>query len=107
MLFEKIANYGLLYKGIVCFTLIERRMIMQIAVTPKLSWRLKELPAATGLTVAFWRKVIREGKIKAQEVEGAIMDDVLREFLTRKPKERAPNRAERIANSVPASAEAT
>lgn len=66
---------------------------MQVSVTPKLSWRLKELPAATGLTVAFWRKMVRLKKIEVQEVEGAIviMDDVLREFLTRRKK--APTEA--------------
>jgi hypothetical protein len=64
---------------------------MQLSVTPKLSWRLKELPHATGLSLPFWRKMVRLKKIEVQEVEGAIviMDDVLREFLTRKKK--APN----------------
>jgi hypothetical protein len=61
---------------------------MQNSVIPKLSWRLKELPAATGLSLPFWRKIVRLNKIEVQEVEGAIviMDDVLREFLTRKKK---------------------
>jgi hypothetical protein len=73
---------------------------MQANVMFKLSWRLKELPAATGLGLAFWRKMVKERKINTQPVEGAIviLDEDLREFLTRKPK--------RTANSVTASAEA-
>jgi len=56
---------------------------MHTNVIEKLSWRLKELPAATGLTLGFWRKVVRLKKIKARRVEGAIviLDADLREFL--------------------------
>ncbi len=75
--------------------------MVQMTVTPKISWRInKELHAATGLTEAFWRKMVQLRKIRAQEVEGAvvIMDDVLREFLTRKTKEgpqmETPNQSE-------------
>lgn len=72
---------------------------MQTTVTQKLSWRLKELPPATGLSVAFWRKMVRLKKIEAQEVEGAIviMDDVLREFLTRKTKAQAQSDTVQVA----------
>jgi hypothetical protein len=56
---------------------------MQIGITQKLSWRLKELPAATGLTEPFWRKMVRLKKVKARKVEGAlvILDEDLRQFL--------------------------
>lgn len=56
---------------------------MQIDVTRKLSWRLKELPAATGLTLAFWRKCVRLKKVRARKVAGAvvILDSDLRAFL--------------------------
>jgi hypothetical protein len=56
---------------------------MQVAVTQKLSWRLKELPPATGLSQAFWRKMVRLKKVKARHVEGAIviLDSDLKTFL--------------------------
>jgi hypothetical protein len=56
---------------------------MQVAVIQKLSWRLKELPMATGLSLPFWRKVVRLKKIRVRHVEGAIviLDEDLREFL--------------------------
>jgi hypothetical protein len=58
-------------------------MPVEIAVTQKLCWRLKELPAATGLTLPFWRKVVRLKKVRVRKVEGAIviLDSDLREFL--------------------------
>lgn len=57
---------------------------MTTTVTHKVAWRLKELPAATGLTLAFWRKVVRLKKIKFHKPEGTaivILDEDLREFL--------------------------
>jgi len=52
-------------------------------VTQKVSWRLGELPPATGLSLAFWRKMVRLKKIRHRKVEGAliILDEDLREFL--------------------------
>jgi hypothetical protein len=71
---------------------------MQIDITRKLSWRLKELPAATGLTEAFWRKVVRLKKIKARRVEGAIviLDSDLKAFLAGKEE------AQKSDSSLPA-----
>ncbi len=59
---------------------------MITTVTQKVSWRLKELPAATGLTMAFWRKVVRLKKIRTRKVGSAIviLDSDLREFLNGK-----------------------
>lgn len=61
----------------------KEKMPVEIAVTQKLCWRLKELPAATGLTLPFWRKVVRLKKVRVRKVEGAIviLDSDLREFL--------------------------
>lgn len=58
---------------------------MQIAVTQKLCWRLKELPAATGMKLPFWRKVVRLKKIPTCKVGSAIviLDEDLRTFLKR------------------------
>jgi hypothetical protein len=52
-------------------------------VIHKLTWRLKELPPATGLGEAFWRKMVQLKKIPTRKVEGAILiaDEDLREFL--------------------------
>lgn len=54
-------------------------------VTQKLSWRLNELPAATGLSLAFWRKAVRLGWLPAQKPEGSaaivILDRDLRAYL--------------------------
>jgi len=60
----------------------------QMYVTPKLSWRLEELHQATGLRLPFWRKMVQKKKVRVHEVEGAIviMDEDLKEFLTRKPR---------------------
>ncbi|HEY7184454.1 MAG TPA: hypothetical protein VIC84_23660 [Blastocatellia bacterium] len=44
---------------------------MQVAVTERLCWRLKELPAATGLTLAFWRKMVRLKRVKVSKPEGS------------------------------------
>lgn len=62
---------------------------MQESVTLKLSWRPKELPAATGLSLPFWRKMIRLDKVKVRRVGGAviILDSDLREFLQGKEEE--------------------
>jgi hypothetical protein len=56
---------------------------MQITVTQTLSWRLKELPPATGLTLAFWRKQVRLKNIPVRKIGGAIviLDTDLKEFL--------------------------
>jgi hypothetical protein len=74
---------------------------MQIVVTQKLSWRLKELPAATGLTLAFWRKCVRLKKVRTRKVEGAvvILDSDLREFL--QGKEEGHEAETSIADSTP------
>lgn len=55
----------------------------QVSVIKKLSWRLKELPPATGLSMAFWRKAVLHRKVRARKVGGAvvILDSDLQEFL--------------------------
>lgn len=49
----------------------------------RLTWRPTELPPVTGLGLAFWRKMIRQRKIKFSKVEGAVLihDADLRRFL--------------------------
>ena len=49
----------------------------------RLAWRLKELPPVTGLSLAYWRKVVRLGLLPAHKRDGAVivMDSDLREFL--------------------------
>lgn len=61
---------------------------MQTTVIPKLAWRLKELVAATGLSLPFWRKMTQLNKVKWRKVQGAvlIMDEDLREFLQGRKK---------------------
>ena len=56
---------------------------MPVAVTEKLSWRLKELPPATGLTMAFWRKAVLLKRVRTRKVGSAviILDSDLRAFL--------------------------
>jgi len=57
---------------------------MQESVTQKICWRPNELPAATGLSLPFWRKMIQLKKIKFHKPEGTaivILDEDLREFL--------------------------
>ncbi len=53
-------------------------------VTQRLSWRLTELPAVTGLSLAFWRKVARMGGLPVRKVQGAVivLDDDLRAYLS-------------------------
>jgi hypothetical protein len=72
---------------------------MQIGITQKLAWRLKELPPATGLTEAFWRKVVRLKKIKVRRVEGAIviLDSDLRAFLEGREDQPEPQSAREAA----------
>ena len=66
---------------------------MHATVTPKLSWRLKELPGATGLSLPFWRKLVQNKKIRVQKIEGAIVihDHVLRDFLGLKSEGNEPS----------------
>jgi hypothetical protein len=58
---------------------------MQESVTPRISWRLRELPAVTGLSLAFWRKAVQLGWVPAQKPEGSaaivILDRDLRAYL--------------------------
>lgn len=60
----------------------------QEIVTQKLSWRLAELPPATGLSLAFWRKVVRTGRLRSRKVCGAVivLDADLQEFLAGDPQ---------------------
>lgn len=55
-------------------------------VTPRrVSWRLTELPPVTGLSLGYWRKVARSGKLPVRKLgeNGAVvvLDDDLRFFL--------------------------
>jgi hypothetical protein len=56
---------------------------MSVTAIQKISWRPAELPAVTGLSLAFWRKAIQQKKIKSRRVGTAviILDSDLREFL--------------------------
>ena len=60
-------------------------MIKKQSVTDRLSWRLTELPAATGLSLSYWRKVARSGDLTVHKLgeNGAVvvLDDDLRFFL--------------------------
>jgi hypothetical protein len=49
----------------------------------RLAWRLRELPPVTGLSLAYWRKVVRSGALRARKLDGAVivLDADLQEFL--------------------------
>ncbi len=55
-------------------------------ITPRLSWRLAELAAASGLSIPFLRKMIAEGRLKIRRVGSAviILDEDARAFLAGK-----------------------
>lgn len=56
---------------------------MTVTTMQKLSWRLAELPAATGLSLPFWRKQVRLKNIQTRKLGSAIviLDADLKEFL--------------------------
>jgi hypothetical protein len=72
---------------------------MTTTVTQRVSWRLKELPAATGLTLAFWRKCVRLKKVRVRKVAGAvvILDSDLRAFLEGREERSEPQAASAAA----------
>jgi hypothetical protein len=62
----------------------ENRKMQQTVTCEKISWRLAELPAATGLSLPFWRKMVFLKKIKFQKPGGhaiVILDEDLKAFL--------------------------
>ncbi len=52
-------------------------------VTERLTWRLTELPAATGLSLSYWRKVARLGDLPTRKIGAAVVvhDEILRRYL--------------------------
>lgn len=58
-------------------------MKQQSVTIQRQCWRLFELPPATGLSLAFWRKVVRTGRLRSRKVCGAVivLDLDLQEFL--------------------------
>jgi hypothetical protein len=85
----------------------KEKSFMTKTVTPRISWRVRELPEATGLGVPFWRKVISQKKIRVRKPAGGaivILDEDLRAFLAGEEKEEAHSGEESFAASVPAGA---
>lgn len=59
--------------------------------TTRLAWPLADLAEATGMSVAFWKKIIGKGEIAATKggARTLILDEDLREWLLRNRKVRA------------------
>ena len=56
----------------------------ETVTSTRLCWRLTELPAVTGLSLAYWRKMRTQRRIPAQRIGGAVIvmhDDLVR-YLT-------------------------
>ncbi len=54
------------------------------SVTQRVSWRVKELAKATGLSVSFLRKEIREGRLVAKKAGASVivLDSDFKRYLT-------------------------
>lgn len=80
---------------------------MRENVTQKLSWRLSELPAATGLSLPFWRKAVRLGWLPAQKLEGSaaivILDRDLRAYLESRVRPVSPVQTTEASNQCESS----
>lgn len=56
--------------------------MQQSEKSARICWRLAELPAVTGLSLAYWRKVRQENKIPARRIRGGAVI-VMHEDLVR------------------------
>jgi hypothetical protein len=58
---------------------------LTISRTPRVTWTLSALADATGMSVAFWKKIIGKGEIPATKggARTLILDEDVREYLLR------------------------